>query len=46
MKTVSNVLLYCENIETILDLEGWIKVYQSDIEVFKALCMCIDIIEV
>ena len=46
MKTVSNVLLYCENIETIIDLEGWIKVYQSDIEVIKSLCKCIDISEV
>ena len=34
MRTVSNILLYCDNIETILDLEGWSKVYQSDIEVF------------
>lgn len=32
MKTVSNILLYCDNIETILDLEGWSKVYQGDIE--------------
>ena len=35
MRTVSNILLYCDNIETILDLEGWSKVYQSDIEVFS-----------
>ena len=46
MKTVSNVLLYCENIETILDLEGWIKVDQGDIEVFKYLCKCIVICKV
>ena len=36
MKTVSNILLYCDNIETILDLEGWSKVYQGDIEVLSS----------
>jgi len=32
METVSSLLLYCDNIESILDLEGWSRVCQDDIE--------------
>ena len=35
MKTVSNILLYCENITTMLDLEGWTKLDRPDLEELK-----------
>ena len=32
MKTLSNILLYCDNITSILDIEGWSKVDRADLE--------------
>eukprot|EP00092_Neocalanus_flemingeri_P011127 GFUD01011983.1.p1 GENE.GFUD01011983.1~~GFUD01011983.1.p1 ORF type:complete len:587 (+),score=118.39 GFUD01011983.1:23-1783(+) len=32
MKTLSNILLYCDNIKTILDIEEWSKVDRDDLE--------------
>jgi len=36
MKTLSNILLYCDNISSILDIEGWSKVNREDLEELRA----------
>ena len=35
LKTVSNLLLYCDNITSILDIEGWSRVNRGDLEELK-----------
>jgi hypothetical protein len=32
LRTVSNILLYCDNIHTILDMEGWTRVARVELE--------------
>ena len=32
MRTLSNILLYCDNITSILDIDGWSKVDRDDLE--------------
>ena len=32
MKTLSNLLLYCDNIKSVLDVQGWAGVEQADLE--------------
>jgi len=32
MKTISNLLLYCDNMHSILDLEGWSQVSQQELD--------------